>query len=387
MMARNQSPVGWFPDFLLASLTDGAGQRVPFLEHSLQFVMRIGEYYWYSGNQPLVDELYPAVRKFLDWLGAYREEAGLLGFVPTKRWVDWAACDLRGQALATNLLYLGCLRYGVTLARAYGRERDAALLEGLARPIPKAVNERFWNDSRGLYADSLIDGEKTGSFSEHANYLAVLFDVPDGPRRKIVLDNLLAYAPDVAQAEPIFMLYPLQALFHAGRATAALKLIRTRYGRMLRSGAGTLREEWSNRVSFRYGTWWARYRGAAHGAAAFVSYVLSTEVLGVKPVEPGFRVFRVRPQWGDLTCCEGVVPSPAGDIAVSWEKGPDRYAVRVRVPQDTAAQVWLPEASDQRADGAPAGVFSSVVSRADTGDGIVLAVGGGEHAFVAKGLR
>jgi hypothetical protein len=384
MMVRNQSPVGWFPDFLLQALTDGAGQRLPYLEHSLQFVMRIGEYYWYSGNQALVDELYPAVYKFLTWLSAYREDGGLLGFVPTKRWIDWAACDLRGQALATNLLYFGCLRYAVALARTYGRDQDAEQLAALARPISAAVNDRFWDEHRGLFTDNLIDGQRTGSFSEHANYLALLVDVPDGARRTRVLDNLLAFAPDVAQAEPIFMLYPLQALLHAGQAEAALDLMRTRYGRMLRSGADTLREEWSNRVSLRYGTWWARYRGAAHGAAAFVSYLLSTEILGVKPVEPGFRVFSVHPQWGDLTCARGTVPAPVGDIAVSWEKGTDRYALRVHAPEDTSARIWMPLAAEHLVDGVPVDRSRSVESLERLDDGVVLTVGAGEHDFSAE---
>ena len=386
LMARIQSPVGWFPDFLLQSLTDGAGQRVPYLEHSLQFVMRIGEYYWYAGNQPLIDELYPAVHKFLTWLSAYREEGGLLGFVPTKRWIDWAACDLRGQALATNLLYLGCLRHAVTLARAYGRARDAEHFAALAQTIPPAVNDRFWDEGRGLFVDSVVDSRQTASFSEHANYLAVLFDVPEGARRERVLENLLAYAPDVAQAEPIFMLYPLQALFHAGRAPAALDLMRTRYGRMLRSGADTLREEWSNRVSFRYGTWWARYRGASHGAAAFLSFLLSSETLGVKPLEPGYRAFSVRPQWGGLTACEGVVPSPVGDIAIAWEKQPDRYAVHVRAPEGASAQVWLPEATAQLVDGDVAARSAAVLSQTQTADGVIFTLSAGEHNLIADGL-
>ncbi len=387
LMARGQSPIGWFPDFLLAGLSDGAGQRLPYLEHSLQLVMRIGEYYWYAGNQALIDQLYPSVHRFLTWLAAYRNEHGLLGFVPTKRWIDWAGCDLRGEALATNLLYYQCLRYAATLARSYGRSSDAEHYDALARPIPEAVNRRFWDAGRGLFSDSLIDGEQTGSVSEHANYLALLFGVPDRGRRDEILANLLAHSPDVAQAEPLFMLYPLQALFRAGRAQAALDLMRTRYARVLGPGVDTLREEWSNRVSFRYGTWWARYRGAAHGAAAFVSYVLSSEVLGVRPVEPGFRVFAVCPQWGDLTTCDGVVPAPCGDIHVSWEKHPDRFAVGVAVPDGAVAQVWLPSAADHLVDKELAGLSGSVRAQAAVADGIVLTVGAGEHAFVAEGLR
>jgi hypothetical protein len=386
LMKRIQSPIGWFPDFLLQSLTDGAGQRVPYLEHSLQFVMRIGEYYWYAGNQQLLDELYPAVHKFLTWLSSYSEDNGLLGFVPTKRWIDWAACDLRGQALATNLLYLGCLRHAITLAGAYGRARDAKRLADLAEAIPPAVNDCYWDEERGLFVDSVIEGQQTQSFSEHANYLALLFDVPDGSRRDRILKNLLAFPPDVAQAEPIFMLYPLQALFHTGCAEAALDLMRTRYGRMLRSGADTLREEWSNRVSFRYGTWWARYRGAAHGAAAFVSYLLSSEILGVRPIEPGYRVFTVHPQWGGLTSCNGSVPAPVGDIVVSWEKHPDRYIVQVRAPEATTAKVWLPQASVQLVDGDPAAASASVLAMAPIADGSILTLSSGEHHLVAEGL-
>ena len=90
----------------------------------------------------------------------------------------------------------------------------------------------------------------------------------------------------------------------------------------------------------------------------------------------------------DLSTCEGVVPAPVGDIAVSWKKkGRASFSVRVRGPKGTTAQVWLPPAAEHLVDGEPAGRSSRVTALAEVADGSILTLKAGEHELVANGLR
>lgn len=43
-------------------------------------------------------------------------------------------------------------------------------------------------------------------------------------------------------------------------------------------------------------------------------------LLGVKPLEPGFKTFKVDPSTSVLDKVNGKVPTPYGDIVVEWEK-------------------------------------------------------------------
>ena len=378
--ARGQNRVGFFPSYWP---TPWEKPHLPILEHNLQYVMRVGEYYWYGGNRTLIDELYPALFKFMRWLENYRDEHGLLNNVPLYRWIDWAHTDLRGEALVTNIMYYACLRYVAEIARAYGRPQDADHFSALADQIPAAIQERFWNEERGLYVDCVVDDEQSDRFSEHANYMVLLFDMADEERRRRILENLANPRSDIVQVEPSFMLYPLQALFHVGEDKKAMDLMRQRYNRFFSFGSDTLWEEWSHRCDLRYGYWWTRSRSMAQGASCCPSYVLSTEVLGVKPIEPGFTRFEVRPKCGDLSWAEGVVPAPTGDIAVRWEKDAKGLSLKVTVPEGTEAEVWLPKAEEHRLDGKPVEESPLVKARREEPEGTVYTVEAGHYSFWA----
>ena len=48
-------------------------------------------------------------------------------------------------------------------------------------------------------------------------------------------------------------------------------------------------------------------------------YVLYHDLLGVRPLEPGFRTFAVEPMTDVADTCSGRVPVPGGEIVVEWE--------------------------------------------------------------------
>ena len=64
---------------------------------------------------------------------------------------------------------------------------------------------------------------------------------------------------------------------------------------------------------------------------------LTTEVLGVKPVSPGFAKFTVVPHPGDLQFAQGDVPTPHGTIHVSWRLVGGTPVVTVSAPRGA---VW-----------------------------------------------
>ena len=47
---------------------------------------------------------------------------------------------------------------------------------------------------------------------------------------------------------------------------------------------------------------------------------LSRRVLGLEPIEPGWRRARLKPFPLDLQWARGVVPTPHGDVPIAWER-------------------------------------------------------------------
>jgi len=122
----------------------------------------------------------------------------------------------------------------------------------------------------------------------------------------------------------------VRAIGDAGRFERALSEMRARYGSMLERGATTLWESFDPTASL------------CHGFSATPVYQLSTEILGVFPVLPGFRRFRVSPKPADLSFARGTFPTVLGDVDVAWERTPGGLELEVVVPSGAQAELIAP---------------------------------------------
>ncbi len=137
--------------------------------------------------------------------------------------------------------------------------------------------------------------------------------------------------------------YVLQALAKAGETDTALDFISRYWGAMLDLGATTFWEDfdfaWTDNaaridelvppgkkdVHGGYGAYcYIGFRHSlCHGWASGPTAWLSENVLGVTPLEPGFKRVRVDPQLGRLQWAEGAYPTPLGPIKVRHDRQAD----------------------------------------------------------------
>ena len=148
--------------------------------------------------------------------------------------------------------------------------------------------------------------------------------------------------------------YLLETLALDGRYAEAMRLISDYWGRMLDLGATTFWEDFNyvdGRNAARIdeevpsgqfdihgdgGAWcYVGLRHSfCHGWASGPTAWLSAHVLGIEPVDVGFRRVRIEPHLGDLDWAEGSFPTPYGVITVSHRKGADgRVATKVNLPR------------------------------------------------------
>ena len=159
---------------------------------------------------------------------------------------------------------------------------------------------------------------------------------------------------DGAEGFSSFMGYfMLEALAKSGDYADAMKLISDYWGMMLDLGATTFWEDFNydngkkaGRIDefVPEGKFDIHADGGAycyvglrhsfcHGWASGPTTWLSAHVLGIQPVEPGFKKVRIEPHLGDLEWAEGSFPTPYGVIKVSHKKGADGKVVsQVSVP-------------------------------------------------------
>ena len=130
----------------------------------------------------------------------------------------------------------------------------------------------------------------------------------------------------------------MDATYEAGDADYGLSLLTSQDDRswynMIRAGSTITMEAWDNK--FKPNQDWNHAWGAVPANA------IPRKLMGVEPLEPGWKTFRVRPQIGSLAWANVKVPTIKGAIKVSCKQTESVYIVEVAVPGNTVAEVELP---------------------------------------------
>lgn len=252
--------------------------------------------------------------------------------------VDWPVGERDGYVFkerntVVNAFHLRALQLMAEMGRAIGRDADAATFarhEAKARPV---FQKEFFDARRGLYRD----GATTDHVSLHANLFPLAFGlVPEADRAKVA-DWLVARG---MRCSVYAAQYLLEGLFENGRGGAAVDLMTAPGDRswrhMVESGTTITWEAWDQK--YKPNQDWNHAWGAAP------ANLLPRYVLGVQPIQPGWRQALIRPHPGTLTSARGKVPTPRGPVLVEWKR--DRgFWMLVDLPQGMTARVELPESN------------------------------------------
>jgi len=328
----------------------------PIPAFSLYWVMSLWDYYLFSGDSAFVSEMFPKVQKLLEWFEAHEDEYNLLSDLPHWNFIDWTNTNLKGTVTAHNCLYYRALQDASALARAAGDPVSARRYYKKAKAIKEAINLRLFDQKRCVYPEyfSKQDNAFSEAISQMPNGLACAYGIASPDNREKILRKALDPSENMIPAGAFYAYYFLEALFENGLCREALDYIRSNYGKMLDAGATTLWEHWGNDNSL------------CHGWSSAPTSHLPKYVLGVCPIEPGFKRTRISPDPGDLDWARGTVPTPHGEIKTYWSKSQHRFTLTVEIPSGILAEVILPVnisgAVDVRINGSkilPSGVNAS----------------------------
>ncbi len=279
------------------------------------------ENYLYSGDKSLFDDCAGMVADVVSHvLTRHCPKNGLYhtGTDP-KQWnfYEWVP-DMYDMGCRADEFHAGYNLYVIEMLEAYaallGPEAGREYLDR-AGALRRAVDAYFWNEAKNAYASKKTDGRFHNIHHDHTQFLALRNGVATGKRAEKVMqtlfDGTLHYATTSALPYLVRALMPRSA---AARSYVS-RQIRKVYGAMLEKGATSLWETPTGAADFD---------GAAslcHGWSSLPIYYQSGCLLGVTPLEPGFRRFEVRPYADEFThYAAGTVPTPAGPVAVQWQR-------------------------------------------------------------------
>lgn len=297
-------------------------------DFALYWIFSILDYYAFSDDAGLVRDLYPNVKRLMDWFARYKTDLGLLGEVPGWVYIDSTELERHGAITSLNCLYYQALKVTAVLAAVQGKETEAEDYTESARRLRLAINKYLYSSDRGLYADSIVDGKLTNKFSSQANILAALFDIPDHYSKSAIIRLILNETlPDIAT--PFFTAHWLEALYSADRHKEALDVIRKKWWPMIEAGAETFSEFFDQEGS------------RCHGWSTGPVRDLLAEYVGIKPVL-GLHRFSITPHEGDLKWARGTIATKTGTLTVEWKSTPRAFTIDIQVPEGLKVDVYPP---------------------------------------------
>jgi alpha-L-rhamnosidase len=240
-----------------------------------------------------------------------------------------------GRLMSTGFLYLDAVLMA-KMAWVLGKDADAVAFDTLAGKIKDALNRVYLNREKGYYAEN----------SQGANTFMLYLGVAPEEYRLQVLRNLVddIHAHDThLTTGNLCTRYIFDVLADNGEIDLAFELAsQTTYpswGYMLSRGATTTWERWEYVDSGPI----LAMASHDHPMYATVSGWFYSRLLGVGPLEPGFRSFYFKPHIPKaLPHTEGLVKSVKGDIKACWKKEDDRVRMNITVPFNSSCRLVLP---------------------------------------------
>jgi hypothetical protein len=307
--------------------SDAPNHRLP--DFMLTWVGSLWDYYFHTSRIDLLKECLPVLRGVMEFFARHEAASGLIGkFDGFWVFLDWQSLYKSDFSAVLNMMYLQALRYASAICDLIDEQELAGNYLAKATKVQIAVEKHFWDAKAKLWRDGFDpgSGKMVEEVSQHANALAMLLRLkPEG--NQAIAKNVLLKAANsprgkIAAASPFFYAYVLEALAEANYREEVIRIIREKWGEMIEKGATTFWEVWE-----------PTYHSRCHAWSASPVYHLSQQILGVVPVEVGWKRVRIAPWMGKLDFVRGRVPTPSGVIKVEWERvGDDQLAARVELP-------------------------------------------------------
>lgn len=366
--------------------------------------------YQYFGDERLLAEHYPNMRRWVDHLdtvaesgriekGGYYGDHMLPGDAPGQE--EFISKETPPELLWTGYYYNNTWILAQA-ARILGKAEEASAYAERAEAIRTALNEKWLDPSGTHYATN----------SQTSNISALAFGVvPEGNRAAVaqrLIANITEQRGGRLHTGNLGTACIMDALAeHGGDATLHRIATSTEYpgwGFMVRQGATTIWEAWGGVQEGFVG-----YNSGEDSMPMFatiseyffsdVAGLRGPDYFGTRVVSPGFREITVRPRLQEgLTSASSTIRTVRGMVSVAWERGENTVDLKAVIPANATATISVPSGGldDVRVEESgrvvwEGGNFFSgmpgIEGAAIEAGYVTFNVGSGIYVFTLKGAR
>ena len=269
-----------------------------------------------------------------------------------------------------NAYHYEALKVISRIAEALGKNDERDAFAKRAEQFKKQFNKLLLDNEKGYYND----GIDTDHSALHSNMFPLAFDMVPTKNYKSVTDYMRTREMACSVYGAQFL---MDAVYNGNDADYGLQLLSSTGERswynMIRVGSTISLEAWDNK--YKPNQDWNHAWGAVPANA------IPRKLMGVEPLEPGFRKMRIKPQPSTLSHAELAMPTIRGSIKVSFNNIPDtKFELEIEIPANTEAEVWLPRPNKKQR------LTMNGIAQKGIVDGafVKVNVGSGKHRFVVE---
>lgn len=289
------------------------------MDYTFYWFMSIENYYLYSGDKSFIRQIYPSMKTLMDFCLSRRNKDGFMEWKPGD-WIfiDWAE-NLSKQGVISFEQILFCksletISHCALLMKDTAGEKQYALLAG---NLKDSIFKKFWNNDLHALVHNEVNGTPTALVNRYANMFALLLDYLSPSQQEDVKKYVLLNDRIQKITTPYMRFYELEALCRMNEQRYVLQQIKEYWGGMLSRGATTFWEQYdpAQKGAAQYAMYGRPFgKSLCHAWGASPLYLLGKYYLGVQPLAPGYKKYKVEPALGGLEWIEGEVPTPDGHV-------------------------------------------------------------------------
>lgn len=286
------------------------------VDYSMLWAIGILNHYEMTADLKFLEVIYPKMQKMVDYLIKQTNDNGFI-YGRRNDWifVDWSKMDKQGTVAAEQLFLLQTYRAIITCGQALGKSVDQ--YQNKFTVLQQHLEHYFWDEDQGAFIDSYESGKH--HITRHANILAIIFDLVNDRKKRLILKNVLLNDQITQITTPYFKFFEQDALCQMGEYRAVYQTILDYWGGMLRKGAVTFWEEYDPsqtgaQIYEMYGDPYGKSLCHAWGASPI--YLIGRHFIGLVPTKPGYETFKVTPHLDNFDQLHCILPIKNGEVMV-----------------------------------------------------------------------
>lgn len=287
------------------------------MDYTFYWFIALYEHYMCFGDISFIEQVYPRAKKLMQFVFDTRAENGFVEH-NDKTWnfVDWGNFSHEGALAVEQILFHRALTVMEQFAHILNDEMSAKIYKEEAEVLYEKIFDVFWNEEKGIFMHSLVNGTVTNEATRYANIFALLYGYVVGAKKDSIIKALKdTEMPPIVT--PYAKMYELAALASVGECKYAVDTIRDYWGGMLDNGATTFWELYDPTSDDQFSMYGRKFgKSYCHAWGASPLYILGRYILGVYPVKQGYEEYVVQPNLGGIENIKGVVPITDGEIQI-----------------------------------------------------------------------